>query len=810
MSGESKHVKAKIAAGYLLLLAACLAAVVYVYRMAVLPAGADDGAYAELRSKRDVAAQTLYHLYQAEGYAQLMTAGYRSYAQRYGDELHTVRNFLDSLRELERDTAQMLRLDSISRLIADKEQRTLGLIRSLRSGGTSGLLNKNIEELIRRRDTLRAERDSARRERGAVSADTVWTPFRHRDFFRRLSEWFVPPVAADTTRAEGSRSLVDSLPASAVTDTIVSVLRGLQDRVTGERIEIYDRAWNEGIRLSYSSRLVNEQIFRLLSDFQREDDAFLLRRIEEQERIRRRSSETLGWLAGAAVVLMLLFVAVLWRDINRSNRYKRELEEANREKQRLLEAREQLMLAITHDIKAPLGSLMGYIDLMSRLGTDRRQELYLARMHRAAEHLLELVRSLLDFCRLDMHKVEPLCVPFRPVQLFESVRDAFAPVAAERGIGLWLEADPSAGEEVTGDPSRIRQIVDNLVSNALKFTDQGSVTLRVRRTEEGRLLFAVRDTGRGIGPGERERIFREFVRLRSAEGSEGFGLGLSIVDRLVKLLGGRIELESEPGRGSEFTVSLPVGRPERPSVAEPRSVAGLRLLVVDDDPLQLEMTAALCRTEGIEAECCPYPEYAVRLVAERRFDAVLTDIQMPAMDGFRLLGAVHEVRPDLPVVAVSARSEPMPDGFAGVLRKPFAARELTELLARVCGAVGEARKPERETPGGFGALTAFASGDAAAERRILETFAEENAAACDRLERAVADGDDETVCALAHRMAPICDMLGEREVAAMLRMLEREGTEMSDEARRGAVERTVEKIRDLVAEARKKVSLQSE
>lgn len=813
--------KAKIAAGYLLLLAACLAAAGYVYRTAVLPAGADDGAYAALRSKRDVAAQTLYHLYQAEGYAHLMTAGYLSYARRYGDELRTVRGFVDSLRELESDTAQMMRLDSISLLIADKEQRTLRLFRSLRSGGTSGLLNKNIEELIRRQDTLRAGARAGERPDSAVwsgGADTVWTPFRHREFFRRLSSLFLVPLdGGDTTAAAGTAAQpgAGAMPAEAVADTIVSVLRGLQDRVTGERIELYDRAWNEGLQLSYSSRQVNETLFRLLSDFQREDDAFLLRRIEENERLRHRSSETLGWMAVAAVALMLLFVGVSWRDINRSNRYKRELEEANGEKQRLLAAREQLMLAITHDIKAPLGSLMGYMDLLGRLATDRRQELYLGHMRESADHLLGLVRNLLDFCRLDMHKVEPLCVPFRPAQLFESIGSAFAPAAAARGIELRLECDPSAETEVTGDPARIRQIAENLVSNALKFTDEGSVSLSVARTGDGSLRFAVRDTGRGIGAEERERIFGEFVRLRSAEGSEGFGLGLSIVDRLVRLLGGSIGLESEPGRGSLFTVTLPVGEVRAAEgAAEPAeesaAVRGVRLLVVDDDPLQLEMTAALCRAEGIEAECCPYPEYAVRLVADHPFDAVLTDIQMPAMDGFRLREELGRACPGLPVVAVTARSEALPDGFAAVLRKPFSARELTATLARVCGGAGE--RPAGEpapAAAGLGALTAFAAGDAEAERRILESFAREHAEACDRLERAAATGDGATVRALAHRMTPICTMLGAEEAARTLRTLER-----ADDATAGAPDAelaaALEKIRSLVAEAQKKVSLQSE
>ena len=189
-----------------------------------------------------------------------------------------------------------------------------------------------------------------------------------------------------------------------------------------------------------------------------------------------------------------------------------------------------------------------------------------------------------------------------------------------------------------GDPFRIRQVADNLISNALKFTDEGSVTIRAD-VVEGRLVFSVRDTGRGIGREEKERIFQEFVRLRSAQGVDGFGLGLSIVDRLVKLLGGSISLESRLGEGSKFIVSVPVGRssgkkpdgPQQPARTAARP--DLKVLLIDDDPLQLEMTAGMCRQAGVAAECCQYPEYAAKLVAEGVFDAVFTDIQMPSADG---------------------------------------------------------------------------------------------------------------------------------------------------------------------------------
>ena len=813
---ESKFVKTKIVAGYLLLIAVCILSVGYVYRVAVR-FSAPDSSYALLHTKRSAVNRTLYHLYQAESYGQLMIAGYASYEARYRRELRTVRASIDSLRALTAggDSLQTMRLDSITRLIADKERRTVSLRRSIRAGATAGLLDKNIRSLIGPREAVMADTIPFR---SIVRQDTTAVPRAKRRFFQRLGDLFSPPEADSSLVISRRETIAPVIPVDAVKDTIVLVLQALQDSVTSNRQGIYDHAWQEGLRLSYSNELVNTKIYRLIMDFEAEDTAYLMQRIERNEAFRRRSSRILGGVAIGAVVLMLLFVGMLWRDINRSNRYRRELERANRDKESLLEAREKLMLAITHDIKAPLGSVMGYIDLLARLTGDKRQELYLRNMKESSEHLLALVDSLLDFYRLDINKIEVTCVAFSPAQLFETIRAGFAAAAAAKGLELRLEAEPAAAGEVSGDAFHIRQIADNLISNALKFTDEGSVTLRVD-VVRGRLVFSVRDTGRGIGREEKERIFAEFVRLSSAQGVGGFGLGLSIVDRLVKLLDGTISLESRLGEGSRFIVSVPVGEAAGSAPAEagePAPQAGLRVLLVDDDPLQLEMTAAMCRRAGVGCESCQYPEYVAKLVGESRFDLVLTDIQMPSAAGFGVLEAVRGVDPGLKVVAVSARGDLdaadfTSRGFAGCLRKPFTYSELLAAIRAACGSgetVPQGGDPEIPSADGidFTALTAYAGDDPEAARNILHSFAEQTAGNCTGLERALGEGDAAAVKALAHKMLPIFTMLGAAEVAEALRRAETcEGP--LPETLCGELRAAVEKIRAIVAEAEKTVSL---
>lgn len=819
---ESRHVKSKIVAGYAILIVLCLPAVGYVYRQTERLT-TPDASYEQLTRKRRTINRTLYHLYQAESCGQLMIAGYRSYDARYRSELQTVHRYLDSLRGFvgADDSLQRLRLDSIARLIADKERRTTHLKQEIRSAGTASVLARNITELIETVDTATTPRTPE-----IVRADTMRIERRRRRLLRRIADIFSPPK--EDSSLVISREVTRSEAATAERDTIVTVLRTLQDRVTADRMDLYTKAWDEGARLRYGNRLINEKIYRLIEDFETEATDLLLQRIAATEALKHRTSRILGAIAIGAVTLVLLFVAILWRDIDRGNRYKRALERADREKAKLLEAREKLMLAITHDIKAPLGAIMGYIDLLSRIAPEKRQQHYLHNMRQSADHLHALTESLLDFLRLDTRRIEPQQVVFRPATLFATIGEAFAPAARSKGLALHASIADSARQEVAGDAFRIRQIADNLISNALKFTDAGEVNIDVA-VERNELLFEVRDTGRGIDRTERAAVFGEFTRLRSAQGVEGFGLGLSIVDRLVKLLHGRIWFESSPGAGTRFRVAIPVELPDAkaaelpddpdgpvaPQSAPQRDMRHIRVLTIDDDPLQLEMTAAMCREAGIEVVCCPYPEQAAKRVAEERFDLVLTDIQMPGCDGFALLAAIRDLRPALPVAAVTARTDDHPEaylrqGFAALLRKPFSQAGLLRTIRTACG-LAEADTPPSGTAAqepDFGALTAYAGDDAEAAQRILASFAEETAANRRRLAEALARNDAETARATAHKMRPIFAMLGTTAVAATLR--EAECGDPTTPPLRRAVEQSLAEIDRIVDRARQKAPIRPE
>lgn len=545
-----------------------------------------------------------------------------------------------------------------------------------------------------------------------------------------------------------------------------------------------------------------------------------------------RSARIIGGIAVGAVLLSAFFLILIMRDISRSNRYRQQLEVANKRAEDLLIAREKLMLAITHDFKAPLGSIMGYTELLSRLTEDERQRFYLDNMKSSSEHLLKLVSDLLDFHRLDLNKAEVNRVTFNPSQLFDEIYVSFEPLTAAKGLALQCHVAPELNGGYISDPLRLRQIVNNLLSNAVKFTQKGEISLTAGY-DSSKLTIAIADTGKGMASEDRERIFQEFTRLSGAQGEEGFGLGLSIVKKLVTLLEGTIDVQSTLGEGSCFTVVLPlypVGKslaesesPESESsenespYAPKQSVAVppmkvIRVLLIDDDKIQLNLTAAMLKQHGIDAVCCEQLEQLIEQLRSSVFDVLLTDIQMPAINGFDLVKLLRASNipqaKTIPVIAVTARSEMdkaalHEHGFAGCLHKPFTVKELLLTVNEGQLSADEAHITEDMGTVGinFSALTAYSEDDPEAAYSIIHTFIEETGKNVERMQQALNEKEVDGIAAMAHKLLPLFTMIGAEETIAPLKWLEAcRGEEFSEKIEETTFN-TLEAVRKIISEA---------
>ena len=695
--------------------------------------------------------------------------------------LYFVHRELGVLTQSEGSNVQWM--DSLSVLLKEKDDNTIRILRTLAEANDSLISTAEIEDIITSQDTIvlrpRIQRHVVHHRDTVVSPSS---PPKKKGFFKRLRDAFSTPkpdsviIQVKTSVEYTVDTLID------VYNPIDSLQARLREVVRRER-EVNDGIRRRKNRLQAVNTQLTARIDTLLKHYEEKTLQRAREDAERRQELRLHSARTIGTIAVGAVLLAAFFLVLIGRDIARNNRYRRELEEARSRAEDLLAARERMMLAITHDFKAPLGSIIGYADLLSRLTVDGRQRFYLDNMKQSSQHLLRLVTDLLDFHRLDLHKAEVHQVPFHPARLLEEVCISFQPLTADKGLELQRQVAPELSAAYVCDPLRLRQIINNLLSNAVKFTEHGSITLSAGY-EDGRLVVSVADTGQGMDPSDCERIFREFTRLPGAQGQEGFGLGLSIVRMLVQLLKGTIHVESEPGKGSTFTVVATAVENVGEAAAE-----APRLLLIDDDRIQLMLTEAMLKQQGMMAVSCLQVDELLDALRAGHFDALLTDVQMPAMNGFELLqllraSNIPQAR-TIPVIAVTARSDMQPEefvthGFSGCLHKPFTVSELKEVLAGVGVAVQLSQAlPEEQTVAllsadapDFSALTAFSGDDAEAARSIVESFVEESRENLRRIREALEKDDVERLSAVAHKMLPLFTLIGAKRVVALLRRLE--------------------------------------
>lgn len=693
------------------------------------------------------------------------------------------------------DDQQNLRTDSLLTLLHEKDQNTIQMLRVLSEANDSLLSASEIEEIISEQDSVITQQRV--QHRVITKRDSLITTPKKKGFFKRLAEVFSPSKQDSAVLVNTSLEVATDtiLQPTTSKDSLQQKIRMATEEKRLQRKKTIRRTSTKYQRMNTQ---LTARMDSLIKQYEEEMTLRARQDAELQQEVRMRSARIIGGIAVGAVLLSAFFLILIMRDISRSNRYRQQLEVANKRAEDLLVAREKLMLAITHDFKAPLGSIMGYTELLSRLTEDERQRFYLDNMKSSSEHLLKLVSDLLDFHRLDLNKAEVNRVTFNPSQLFDEIYVSFEPLTAAKGLALQCHVAPELNGRYISDPLRLRQIVNNLLSNAVKFTQKGEISLTAGY-DSSKLTIAIADTGKGMASEDRERIFQEFTRLSGAQGEEGFGLGLSIVKKLVTLLEGTIDVQSTLGKGSCFTVTLPL-YPVGKSIAESESPESenvditeesaaippmkvIRVLLIDDDKIQLNLTAAMLKQHGIDAVCCEQLEQLFEQLRSSVFDVLLTDIQMPAINGFDLVKLLRASNipqaKTIPVIAVTARSEMdkaalHEHGFAGCLHKPFTVKELLMTVNEGQLSADEAHITEDMATAGinFSALTAYSEDDPEAASSIIQTFIEETGKNIERMQQALNDKEVDGIAAMAHKLLPLFTMIGADETITPLKWLE--------------------------------------
>ena len=825
----------KIVIGYILLVGLLIGAFTYTMQQMNLlttPTSLRD----QLDHRRHITHRIISQLYDAESIGQTLRTGKLNEYYHYLKAMKEVNASIDTLETILTDTLQQARLDTVRTLLQNKQWNMYAVLEAMRNTPTDQIYQEQLDSLIAQQDSLLSTPHIRRKVITHHNSYTIH--HKKKGFFKRLADVFAPGKE-DSTQVSNviQEEYTDTLDeVYSPIDTISSMITGIQHKVFQTRQKETEMLNTRISSLRVIGSGLSQRVNQLLENIEHDEQEAARTKLMQEEEIRKEAAETMAKIAIAAFVLVLVFSIVIARDITRNNHYRRELEKAKSYAENLLVAREKLMLTITHDIKAPAGSIIGYIDLLIRLVNDRRQQFYLSNMKSSAQHLLALVTSLLDYHRLEAGKMDLHPVAFNPHELLTDIYNSFLPLAEKKQLQLDFKEKLPETLTLEGDPFRIRQIVENLLSNALKFTAAGGITLQAEY-HGNQFVFCVSDTGCGMTASEQERIFKEFTRLSSAQGQEGFGLGLSITRKLVELLLGRIDIESAPGKGSTFKVSMPlpsISPKPAPGSKEPAITLPkihLRIAIIDDDRIQMHLTEAMLHNAAeevkgfkVETVCCEQPEALIAQLKHRTFDLVVTDIQMPAMNGFELL---HHLRnqnfaqaQSIPVIAITARGDMnendfLQKGFAGMLQKPFNQSELKKVVKNALPHLtvsdnipdtspvqkeAHETSPHTDQPYNFSPLTAFSEDDPEAAKEILRTFAQETQKNMEKLQTAISNKDMEALCATAHKMLPTFLMIEAQKAIPMLKWLEQQrGTQTYTPEAEQAAEAVIAETKQVLA-----------
>ena len=515
--------------------------------------------------------------------------------------------------------------------------------------------------------------------------------------------------------------------------TTTTMLRSLNRNMIAEQRVQSRRLSEHADSLATRNTELNRQLQGLIRQMDKKVQSDLQKREAEITAMREQSFMQIGGLTAFVLLLLVISYIIIHRNTNRIKRYKREtadligrLQQSVEKNEALILSRKKAVHTITHELRTPLTAITGYAGLMDKEHDVDKTGMYIQNIRQSSERMREMLNTLLDFFRLDNGKEQPIISTCRISVITHILETEFMPIAMGKGIALTVTNYADA--VVLTDKERILQIGNNLLSNAIKFTDNGSISL-ITNYNNGTLKLIVEDTGTGMTEEEQQRVFGAFERLSNAAAKDGFGLGLSIVQRIVAMLGGTIRLESEKRKGSRFTVEIPMPIVDEQTAQSCQGYvrhneAYHDVIAIDNDEVLLLMLKEMYAQEGIHCETCTDAAKLMELIRRKEYALLLTDLNMPEINGFELLELLRSSNvgnsKKIPVVVTTAsgscdKEELMERGFAGCLFKPFSISELLEISDKCAMKGSPDEKPD------FSTLLSYGNESVMLEKLIAET-----------------------------------------------------------------------------------------
>ncbi|PZR18843.1 MAG: hybrid sensor histidine kinase/response regulator [Flavobacterium psychrophilum] len=774
MVQKPKAVKYKVITGYILLLAMAVLSVWLVYteisKLAITQKSNEEKKILRIST-------TIANLYASEsiGRNSILTEADADF-KNYSNLIDNIHLEIDTIK-MDVDPAQLSKFDSIKLLIDRKRNSISEIIAYHKKYGRKDNISQAIEGIYHTKDSIINTKKSVETKKtypGQKSVNAILSP--------RLREALSKPVVPNDSLAMAYGKILSEL----------ILKEKQQDRMMFAQEQ----------HLLEENRIISDQLRKILTTIENEFLQKSYQQIRKSELSMQNLVNNVAWIGALALIILITFAWIIIRDLSINQKYRRQLEILNQENEELLRTKSMLMATVTHDLQTPLGSIIGFHDLIKDSGITGKQKQYLSNINESANYILKLVNDLLDFSRLENNRISIEKTSFNIKNVIENTCRTLEPMAVNKGIELNWDINEELNSNFISDPYRIKQVLTNLVSNAIKFTPEGSVEV-TGKIEGVNIHISVIDTGIGISKEKHSDVFKEFTQAHSGIEKKfgGTGLGLTISQKILELLDGEITLESEEGQGSIFTIiipCIPAGGgflPEETTstndVAEEYPyLRGKKILIVDDDTMQLALMKelflnypAIIRTE-INASS------VISILENEAFDLVLTDIQMPSIDGFELVQLIrnnpnnHVVA--IPVVALSGKrdlsAKDFTDGgFNAHHPKPVQLKHLLDLISEILSGSASTSTPTfttektqvKETGDqplyNLRSLAQFTYNDPESLKTILRTFVESVKENCNALMDAVNAQSEQALAETAHKMIP---MLKQMEVHSIYTLLE--------------------------------------
>ncbi|MGL4584133.1 MAG: ATP-binding response regulator [Flavobacterium sp.] len=770
-----KSIKTKILFLYFTLFVAAIFSGGYIYKEAkkfTIP----EEHVVEENNKIFLVTSAINNLYSSEAYSRTaILSGNSKDIKLYYRELDTIVKQINLVQKQVQDRVIVLKLDSVIDLLSRKKV--------------------SFENIIKARKDLTAE-------------DRYTEAFSEIYNIREEIEKNIQPIVIQSKEKE-KRSGWSRLFKGDNTDTIKttvnypsisdSLISAMERILLTTQAKINDKQKNLLIQeqlLLKENKIITDQLREILQNVEQNILALSYQKINESKSRISTASTNIAYIGGTALIVVLILGWIIIRDINQTQEYRDALEKLNKENEVLLRSKSMLLATVTHDLQTPLGGLIGFTDLLDQTYLDNKQKQYVHNIKSSSQYIINLVNDLTDFSRLENNKISIQQKSFNPKTLIENTCYLLMPNATNKNIELNWEVEEALNSSFISDPYRIKQILTNLVTNAIKFTQEGGVFIKAF-TDHGFIKFQVTDSGIGIATNQTDNIFKEFQQAHDGIEKKfgGTGLGLNISKRMIQLLGGEIYVESVLNEGSTFTFTIPVieANEEENIVIAPtdlqtvfKDLKSTNILVIDDDKVQLQLMEEILSPLFNKVTVTFDPTTIESILNEEHYDMILSDIQMPKMDGFELIHYLktQSAFKDTPVIALSGKrdislEEFTQAGFASAHPKPLQLTELLILISKILninfdlitidGKETKESTNSKEASYNTRSLIQFIGDDINALRNLLVIFIDSTKENLMDMNYANEEFDIEQISNIAHKMLPMFKQL---EIKAVIHNLE--------------------------------------